>query len=96
MILRGNLAPDGAVIKQTAASPQLLQHRGPAYVFENYEQMHDADRSRRSARYARTVLVMKTADRRARPASPNGARFRCRACCWSRASTIWCGSAMRA
>ena len=27
------------MIKQTAASPQLLQHRGRAYVFENYEQM---------------------------------------------------------
>jgi L-arabonate dehydrase len=31
-ILRGNLCPDGAVIKQSAASPQLLTHRGPAYV----------------------------------------------------------------
>src|SRR5256714_4435589 len=39
VVLYGNLAPDGAVIKQTAASPALLQHRGPAYVFENYEQM---------------------------------------------------------
>ena len=29
-ILRGNLCPDGAVIKQTAASPDLLQHRGKA------------------------------------------------------------------
>jgi dihydroxy-acid dehydratase len=39
IILRGNLAPDGAVLKQTAASPHLLQHRGTAYVFENHEQM---------------------------------------------------------
>ena len=39
VVLYGNLAPDGAVIKQTAASPQLLQHRGKAYVFENYRQM---------------------------------------------------------
>ena len=39
VVLYGNLAPDGAVIKQTAASPHLLQHRGKAYVFENYEQM---------------------------------------------------------
>jgi dihydroxy-acid dehydratase len=39
VILRGNLAPDGAVLKQTAASPRLLRHRGRAFVFENYEQM---------------------------------------------------------
>ena len=32
-ILRGNLAPDGAVIKQTAVSPQLMKHRGRAVVF---------------------------------------------------------------
>ena len=38
-VLRGSLAPDGAVIKQTAASPQLLVHRGPAVVFDNYEDM---------------------------------------------------------
>lgn len=34
-ILRGNLAPDGAVIKHAAASPALCQHRGPALVFKN-------------------------------------------------------------
>ncbi|MBV9266387.1 MAG: dihydroxy-acid dehydratase, partial [Acidobacteriaceae bacterium] len=38
-VLRGNLAPNGAVLKQTAASPALLEHRGPAYVFEDYEDM---------------------------------------------------------
>ena len=36
-ILYGNLAPDGAVIKQTAASPHLLKHRGKAVVFERNE-----------------------------------------------------------
>ena len=34
-ILRGNLAPDGAVIKHAAASPALWQHRGPALVFKD-------------------------------------------------------------
>jgi dihydroxy-acid dehydratase len=38
-VLYGNLAPRGAVIKHTAASQHLLQHRGPAYVFEDHEQM---------------------------------------------------------
>lgn len=36
-ILYGNLAPNGAVIKQTAASPHLLKHRGRALVFDRYE-----------------------------------------------------------
>lgn len=35
-VLRGNLAPDGAVIKHTAAERRLLQHAGPAVVFRNY------------------------------------------------------------
>jgi dihydroxy-acid dehydratase len=38
-VLRGSLAPDGAVIKQTAASPELLVHSGPAVVFEDYDDM---------------------------------------------------------
>ncbi|MBV7327125.1 dihydroxy-acid dehydratase [Chloroflexi bacterium TSY] len=36
-ILTGNLAPDGAVIKHSAASPDLLQHRGRAIVFRNFD-----------------------------------------------------------
>lgn len=40
-ILYGNLAPDGAVLKQTAASPHLMRHRGQAYVFENYHEMRE-------------------------------------------------------
>ncbi|WP_428312909.1 IlvD/Edd family dehydratase [Hydrocarboniphaga sp.] len=39
-VLKGNLAPDGAVIKPSAASPHLLQHRGRAVVFENIEDFH--------------------------------------------------------
>jgi dihydroxy-acid dehydratase len=35
-VLYGNLAPDGAVIKTVAATPELLRHTGPAVVFENY------------------------------------------------------------
>ena len=36
-VLRGNLCPDGAILKPSAASPALLQHRGRAVVFENIE-----------------------------------------------------------
>jgi dihydroxy-acid dehydratase len=35
-VLRGNLAPDGCVIKPTAADPRLLHHTGPAIVFRDY------------------------------------------------------------
>ncbi len=35
VVLRGSLAPDGAIIKAAAASPELLRHRGPALVFES-------------------------------------------------------------
>jgi dihydroxy-acid dehydratase len=39
IVLRGNLAPDGAVIKSTAADPRLLKHAGRAMVFDDYNDM---------------------------------------------------------
>lgn len=39
-VLRGNLAPNGAIIKPSAATPELLQHRGPALVFDSVEDLH--------------------------------------------------------
>jgi dihydroxy-acid dehydratase len=38
-VLRGNLAPNGAVIKHTAAEKHLWRHKGPAVVFKNYDDM---------------------------------------------------------
>ena len=38
-VLFGNLAPDGAVIKPTAAEPRLLKHKGPAVVFSDYNDL---------------------------------------------------------
>ncbi|GAC1574113.1 MAG: L-arabinonate dehydratase [Candidatus Elarobacter sp.] len=38
-VLRGNIAPDGAVMKASAAEPRLLQHRGPVLAFESYDEM---------------------------------------------------------
>lgn len=40
-ILRGNLAPDGAVIKHAAATPALLQHRGRAVVFKSIQDLKE-------------------------------------------------------
>ena len=39
-VLRGNLAPRGAIVKPAAASPALLVHRGPAVVFDSVEDLH--------------------------------------------------------
>ncbi|WP_211305259.1 dihydroxy-acid dehydratase, partial [Crossiella equi] len=39
-VLRGNLAPRGAVVKQSAAEPRLLSHTGPALVFDSVEDYH--------------------------------------------------------
>lgn len=40
VVLRGNLAPDGAILKPSAATPDLLQHTGRAVVFEDIEDYH--------------------------------------------------------
>jgi dihydroxy-acid dehydratase len=40
-VLRGNLCPDGAVIKHIAAEPRLLKHTGPAVVFDDYPQLRE-------------------------------------------------------
>ena len=39
-VLKGNLCEDGAIIKPSAATPELMQHTGPAVVFENIEDYH--------------------------------------------------------
>jgi dihydroxy-acid dehydratase len=41
-ILTGNLAPEGAVVKQSAVNPNMRYHKGPARVFENEEMVRDA------------------------------------------------------
>jgi dihydroxy-acid dehydratase len=40
-VVWGNLAPDGALIKRSAATPQLLSHRGPAYVIGDIDDLAD-------------------------------------------------------
>ena len=59
VILRGNLSPNGAVFKQTAASPHLCSHTGPAFVFDSYQDMHDSIDSMDLPVDANTILVMK-------------------------------------
>lgn len=69
-ILRGNLCPDGAVIKQTAASAHLLKHRGRAYVFESYKHMREQIDSPDLPVDENTVLVMKSCGPKGAPGFP--------------------------
>ncbi len=69
-VLRGNLAPNGAVIKQSAASPDLLQHRGRAYVFETRAEML-AEVERDDLPVDRnTILVMRNCGPKGAPGFP--------------------------
>jgi L-arabonate dehydrase len=69
-ILYGNLAPSGAVIKPTAASPHLLQHRGRAVVFENHDHMKARIDSEDLPVDATSVLVMKNGGPKGAPGFP--------------------------
>jgi L-arabonate dehydrase len=70
VVLYGNLAPDGAVLKQTAASARLLQHRGRAYVFENYQEMRAQIDREDLPVDENTVLVMKGCGPKGAPGFP--------------------------
>ena len=69
-ILRGNLAPDGAVIKASAAEPRLLKHTGRAVVFDSFNEMNarlddpalDVD--------GNSVLVLRNAGPKGAPGMP--------------------------
>ena len=58
-ILSGNLCPDGAVIKVSAASPHLLIHRGRAVVFEDHADLHRRIDDPNLAIDETSVLVLK-------------------------------------
>jgi dihydroxy-acid dehydratase len=58
-VLRGNLCPDGAIIKPSAASPELMKHRGRAVVFENIEDFHQRIDDPTLEVDERSVMVLK-------------------------------------
>jgi dihydroxyacid dehydratase/phosphogluconate dehydratase len=60
-ILYGNLAPNGAVIKPSAADPRFLKHTGPALAFESYDEMAAAVADEDLDVTADHVLVLKNA-----------------------------------
>ncbi len=69
-VLYGSLAPDGAVIKQTAASPRLLKHRGPAFVFSSFDELKARIDDPGLPVTADTVLVLQNAGPKGGPGMP--------------------------
>lgn len=69
-VLRGNLAPDGAIIKPAAATPELLTHRGPALVFDSVEDMRARIDDPDLDVTADTVLVLRGCGPRGYPGMP--------------------------
>src|SRR5207249_3064146 len=69
-MLTGNLCPDGAVIKVSAASPHLLTHRGRAVVFEDHEDLHRRIDDPALVIDETSVLVLKHVGPRGAPGMP--------------------------
>ncbi len=69
-VLRGNLAPRGAVIKQSAASPELKRHTGRAVVFDSIEEMAARIDAADFDVRAEDVLVLRNAGPRGAPGMP--------------------------
>lgn len=67
VVLRGNLAPDGAVLKPSAASPELMQHTGRAVVFEDIDDYKARIDSEELDVDASCVLVLKNCGPRGYP-----------------------------
>ncbi|HUD36405.1 MAG TPA: dihydroxy-acid dehydratase, partial [Streptosporangiaceae bacterium] len=74
-VLRGNLCPGGAVIKQSAASSHLLKHRGQALVFDSIEEYHEAAVRPDLDVDESNVLVVRGAGPRGYPGMPEVGNF---------------------
>ncbi|MFQ5521785.1 MAG: IlvD/Edd family dehydratase, partial [Candidatus Methylomirabilia bacterium] len=70
VILTGNLCPDGAVLKQSAASPHLLVHRGKAVVFEDHADLHARIDDPGLAVDEGSILVLKRVGPKGAPGMP--------------------------
>lgn len=74
-VLHGNLCPGGAVIKQSAASPHLLKHRGQALVFDSIEEYHQAAGWADLPVGESTILVVRGAGPKGYPGMPEVGNF---------------------
>jgi dihydroxyacid dehydratase/phosphogluconate dehydratase len=92
-VVRGNLAPDGAIMKRSAADPALFKHRGPAFVFESVHDLSAQLDDPELAITADSVIVLKGGGPIGAPrACPSGATSRSRASWSPRASRTCCAS----
>jgi dihydroxyacid dehydratase/phosphogluconate dehydratase len=69
-VLRGNLAPDGAVIKHIAAEPRLIKHTGPAMVFDSYADLQKRINDPALNITPDSVLVLRNAGPKGGPGMP--------------------------
>jgi len=69
-VLRGNLAPDGCVIKPSACAPQYLKHTGPALVFDDYPSMKAAVDDENLDVTADHIMVLRNAGPQGGPGMP--------------------------
>jgi dihydroxy-acid dehydratase len=79
-VLRGNLAPEGCVIKPSAMDPRFLKHAGPALVFDDYVSSKPRWTTR-PGRHRDSVLVLRNAGPQGGPGMPDGACCPCRRSC---------------
>ena len=84
-VLSGNLCPGGAIMKPSAASPDLLRHRGRAIVFESIEDLHARIDDAGLEVDASSILVLRGCGPRAIRACQKSATCPCRENFWSRA-----------
>lgn len=69
-VLRGNIAPDGCVIKPSACAPQYLRHTGPALVFDDYPSMKAAVEDETLDVTADHILILRNAGPQGGPGMP--------------------------
>ncbi|HLI11832.1 MAG TPA: L-arabinonate dehydratase [Alphaproteobacteria bacterium] len=74
-VLRGNLAPNGAVLKPSAATPSLMQHRGRAVVFEDIDHYHARIDDPKLEVDESSVLVLKNCGPKGYPGFPEVGNF---------------------
>ncbi len=69
-VVYGNLCPDGAIIKPSAATPELMKHRGKAVVFENIEEFHAKINDPELSADESDILVLKNVGLKGYPGMP--------------------------
>ena len=94
-MLKGNLAPDGCVIKPRRCDPRFLKHTGPAVVFDNYPEHEEGGGRRELAFTADNVLVLRNAGPQGGPGMPEWGMLPMPKKLLKQGCATWCGCPMR-